>query len=106
MLIRKSDGGFNYATTDLAAIRQRVEMASEDGGERANRVLYVTDAGQAQHFDMVFSAAKMAGYVPEDASLEHVPFGLVQGEDGKKFATRSGDTVKLKDLLNISIKMD
>jgi arginyl-tRNA synthetase len=105
MLIRKSDGGFNYATTDLAAIRQRVQMDSDDGGERANRVLYVTDAGQSQHFDMVFAAAKLAGYVPEQASLEHVPFGLVQGEDGKKFATRSGDTVKLKDLLNEAIRI-
>lgn len=105
MLIRKSDGGFNYATTDLAAIRQRVQMASGDGGEQADRVLYVTDAGQSQHFEMVFKAAKIAGFVPENSSLEHVPFGLVQGEDGKKFATRSGDTVKLKDLLNESIRI-
>jgi arginyl-tRNA synthetase len=105
MLIRKSDGGFNYATTDLAAIRHRVEMTPEDGGECANRVLYVTDAGQSQHFDMVFAAAKLAGYVPENASLEHVPFGLVQGEDGKKFATRSGETVKLKDLLNEAVRI-
>ena len=105
MLIRKSDGGFNYATTDLAAIRHRVQMASGDGGEAADRVLYVTDAGQSQHFEMVFKAAKMANFIPEHASLEHVPFGLVQGEDGKKFATRSGDTVKLKDLLNESIRI-
>ncbi|KAL3924570.1 MAG: hypothetical protein SGILL_000967 [Bacillariaceae sp.] len=105
MLIRKSDGGFNYATTDLAAIRQRVEMESNDGGEHANRVLYVTDSGQSQHFDMVFAAANLAGYVPQRASLEHVPFGLVQGEDGKKFATRSGDTVKLKDLLNEAVRI-
>jgi arginyl-tRNA synthetase len=105
MLIRKSDGGFNYATTDLAAVRQRVLMSSSDGGEGANRVLYVTDAGQSQHFDMVFQAAKLAGFVPENASLEHVPFGLVQGEDGKKFATRSGDTVKLKDLLNEAVRI-
>lgn len=105
MLIRKSDGGFNYATTDLAAIRHRVQMASSDGGEEANRVLYVTDAGQSQHFEMVFKAAQLAKFVPENASLEHVPFGLVQGEDGKKFATRSGDTVKLKDLLNESIRI-
>lgn len=105
MLIRKSDGGFNYATTDLAAIRHRVQMASDDGGERADRVLYVTDAGQSQHFEMVFKAAKLANFVPENATLEHVPFGLVQGEDGKKFATRSGDTVKLKDLLNESVRI-
>lgn len=105
MLIRKSDGGFNYATTDLAAIRHRVQMDTENGGEKADRVLYVTDAGQSQHFEMVFKAAKLANFVPEDASLEHVPFGLVQGEDGKKFATRSGDTVKLKDLLNESVRI-
>jgi arginyl-tRNA synthetase len=105
MIIRKSDGGFNYATTDLAAIRQRVFMPSSGGGEGANRVLYVTDAGQSQHFEMVFQAAKLAGFVPEHASLEHVPFGLVQGEDGKKFATRSGDTVKLKDLLNEAVRI-
>lgn len=105
MLIRKSDGGFNYATTDLAAIRHRVNFSKEEGGEKANRVLYVTDAGQSQHFEMVFEAAKMAEFVPEGVSLEHVPFGLVQGEDGKKFATRSGETVKLKDLLAESIRI-
>ena len=100
MLVRKSDGGYNYATTDLAAIRHRTSM---EDGEKADRVLYVTDAGQSQHFDMVFEAAKKAQFVPETSSLEHVPFGLVQGEDGKKFATRSGDTVKLKDLLNEAV---
>lgn len=105
MLIRKSDGGFNYATTDLAAIRHRVAMAAEDGGEKANRVLYITDAGQSQHFEMVIKAATLADFVPETSSLEHVPFGLVQGADGKKFATRSGDTVKLKDLLDESVRI-
>lgn len=105
MIVRKSDGGFNYATTDLAAIRHRTLLPASETGERADRVLYVTDAGQAQHFDMVFKAAKIAGFVPEKASLEHVPFGLVQGEDGKKFATRSGDTVKLKDLLNEAVRI-
>jgi arginyl-tRNA synthetase len=102
LIVRKSDGGYNYATTDLAAIRHRTEMES---GERADRVLYVTDAGQAQHFDMVFAVARKAGFVPEHVSLEHVPFGLVQGEDGKKFATRSGETVKLKDLLNEAVRI-
>lgn len=105
MLVRKSDGGFNYATTDLAAIRHRVLLPSSETGEEANRVLYVTDAGQSQHFEMVFKAAKLAGFVPENASLEHVPFGLVQGEDGKKLATRSGETVKLKDLLNEAVRI-
>lgn len=102
MLVRKSDGGFNYATTDLAAIRHRVQL---EDGENANRVLYVTDAGQSQHFEMVFAAAKLANIVSNNASLEHVPFGLVQGEDGKKFATRSGDTVKLKDLLDEAVRI-
>ena len=102
MLVRKSDGGFNYATTDLAAIRHRCEFSD---GERADRVLYVTDAGQAMHFDMVFETARKAGFVPPTTSLEHVPFGLVQGADGKKFATRSGDTVKLKDLLDEAVRI-
>jgi arginyl-tRNA synthetase len=103
MIVQKSDGGFNYATTDLAAIRQRT-LLSEGEGEQADRVLYVTDAGQSQHFEMVFQAAQQAGFAPAHAKLEHVPFGLVQGEDGKKFATRSGETVKLKDLLNEAVK--
>lgn len=80
-------------------------MSKDDGGECADRVLYVTDAGQSQHFEMVFKAAKLAGFLPDHVSLEHVPFGLVQGEDGKKFATRSGDTVKLKDLLNEAVRI-
>ena len=105
MLVRKSDGGFNYATTDLAAIRHRVQMEPSEGGEEADRVLYVTDAGQSQHFEMVFAAAKKANFIPDAVSLEHVPFGLVQGEDGKKFATRSGDTVKLKDLLDEAVRI-
>eukprot|EP00588_Corethron_pennatum_P015379 CAMPEP_0194281626 /NCGR_PEP_ID=MMETSP0169-20130528/21140_1 /TAXON_ID=218684 /ORGANISM="Corethron pennatum, Strain L29A3" /LENGTH=736 /DNA_ID=CAMNT_0039026735 /DNA_START=125 /DNA_END=2335 /DNA_ORIENTATION=- len=102
LLVRKSDGGYNYATTDLAAVRQRTFAPD---GEKASRVLYVTDSGQAQHFKMVFAAARLAGFCPEDASLEHVPFGLVQGEDGKKFATRSGDTVKLADLLDEAVRI-
>jgi arginyl-tRNA synthetase len=105
LLVQKSDGGFNYATTDLAAIRHRTQMAQDEGGEKANRVLYVTDAGQSQHFEMVFAVAKKAGFVPDGVLLEHVPFGLVQGEDGKKFATRSGDTVKLKDLLTEAVRI-
>ena len=89
MIVRKSDGGFLYATTDLAAAAYRC------GDLRADRVLYVTDAGQGPHFAAVFEAAKRAALVAGDALLEHVPFGLVRGEDGKKFKTRSGETVKL-----------
>jgi len=94
LLVRKSDGGYMYATTDLAAVRQRTLLPKSEGGEEADRVLYVTDVGQGQHFAQVFQVAKKAGFLREGASLEHVPFGLVQGEDGKKFATRSGETVR------------
>ena len=97
LIVRKSDGGFNYATTDLAAIRYRIKEDS------AQRVVYVTDTGQANHFAQVFQVAKRAGWVPETVELVHVPFGLVQGEDGKKLKTRSGDTVRLRDLLDEAI---
>ena len=67
-------------------------------------MIYVTDAGQAAHFAGVFQVAKRAGWVPAAASLEHVPFGLVQGDDGKKLKTRAGDTVRLKDLLDEAVE--
>lgn len=97
LIIQKTDGGYNYATTDLAAIRYRTQA---DG---AQRVLYVVDAGQSNHFAQVFQVAKKAGWVPTGVELTHVPFGVVQGEDGKKFKTRSGDTVRLKDLLDEAV---
>lgn len=102
VIVRKSDGGFNYATTDLAAIRYRFAAAPD--GDDARRVIYVTDAGQANHFAGVFQVAERAGWIPEGARLEHVPFGLVQGEDGKKLKTRSGDTVRLRDLLDEAVE--
>lgn len=102
LIVRKSDGGFNYATTDLAALRYR--FAAPPEGDGARRLIYVTDAGQASHFAAVFQVARRAGWVPEGGRLEHVPFGLVQGEDGKKLKTRSGDTVRLKDLLDEAVE--
>ncbi|MGH7893423.1 MAG: arginine--tRNA ligase [Candidatus Binatia bacterium] len=93
LIVQKSDGGYLYATTDLAAVRYRV---AELG---ARRVIYVTDARQRQHFQMVFATARAAGWVPEGVRLEHAVFGSVLGEDGKPFRTRSGDTVPLADLL-------
>ncbi|MEB3263866.1 MAG: arginine--tRNA ligase, partial [Synechococcus sp.] len=102
VIVQKSDGGFNYATTDLAAIRFRLAAAPE--GDGARRVIYVTDAGQAAHFAGVFQVARRAGWLPEGARLEHVPFGLVQGEDGKKLKTRAGDTVRLRDLLDEAVE--
>ncbi|NWF60509.1 MAG: arginine--tRNA ligase [Fischerella sp.] len=97
LIVQKSDGGYNYATTDLAAIRYRIQE------DHAKRIIYVTDAGQANHFAQVFQVARKAGWVPDDVEFVHVPFGLVLGEDGKKFKTRSGDTVRLRDLLDEAI---
>ena len=102
LIVQKSDGGFNYATTDLAAIRYR--FAAPPAGDGARWVIYVTDAGQAHHFAGVFQVARRAGWIPEGARVEHVPFGLVQGDDGKKLKTRSGDTVRLKDLLDEAVE--
>ncbi|MCP9942359.1 arginine--tRNA ligase [Cyanobium sp. ATX 6E8] len=102
VIVQKSDGGFNYATTDLAAIRYRFGAAPD--GDGACRVIYVTDAGQANHFAGVFQVARRAGWIPSHGSVEHVPFGLVQGEDGKKLKTRAGDTVRLRDLLDEAVE--
>ncbi len=98
LIIQKSDGGFLYATTDLAAIRFR---ASKLG---ANRISYVVDARQAEHFKQIFSVAKMAGYVSEDVKLEHVSFGMMLDKSGRPFKTRDGGTVKLIDLLEEAVE--
>lgn len=98
-IIQKSDGAFLYATTDLAALRFRL-------GEllKADTVIYVTDARQALHFQMLFAAAKIAGWVKDGITLEHITFGTMLGEDNKPFKTRTGGTVKLKDLLNEAVE--
>jgi len=99
VILQKSDGGYNYSTTDSAAIYQRVH------DEKADRIIYVVDAGQQLHFQMVFAAAAKAGYYdPAKVQLEHVPFGVVLGPDGKKFKTRSGETEKLIDLLKEAVR--
>lgn len=98
LMVQKSDGGYNYDTTDMAAIRQRIEE------EKGDRLIYVTDAGQALHFQLIFKAAEMAGYLdPAKVQTDHVPFGLVLGPDGKKFRTRSGETERLIDLLTVAV---
>nr|AUG32337.1 arginyl-tRNA synthetase [Paulinella longichromatophora] len=102
VIVQKSDGGFNYSTTDLAAIRYRLGVVAE--GDGAIRVIYVTDAGQANHFAGIFQIARRAGWIPAKGRLEHVPFGLVQGQDGKKLKTRAGETVRLKDLLDEAVE--
>lgn len=94
VIVRKSDGGFLYSTTDLAAVKYRC------GVDSADRIIYVTDVGQTLHFQQIFAVSRKAETVPNHVILEHVPFGLVQGEDGKKFKTRSGAAPKLSELLD------
>ncbi len=94
VIVQKSDGGYLYATTDLAAIRYRT------GQLQADRILYFTDARQALHFKQIFAVAAAAGFNYSNASLEHMPFGTMLGEDGKPFKTRTGGVVKLAELLD------
>lgn len=106
MIVQKSDGGYLYATTDLAALQHRVNV------EHADHIIIVTDSGQAGHFHNVFTVGRRAGLLRkpnqassggEEVKVTHVPFGLVLGEDGKKIKTRAGESVKLKDLLNEAV---
>ncbi len=94
LIVRKQDGGYGYATTDLAAIRYRVATLG------AQRVIYVVGAPQSQHLAMVFKTAEMAGWLLPPARAEHVAFGSVLGADRKMFKTRSGESVRLIDLLD------
>lgn len=98
LIVQKSDGGYLYATTDLAAIKYRVQKLG------AKRICYVVDARQSEHFKQVFAAAKKAGYATEDVLLEHIAFGMMLDRSGKPFKTRDGGTVKLKDLIDESVK--
>ncbi len=97
LIVQKSDGGYNYATTDLAALKYRLEK------DEAQRIIYVTDAGQSNHFAMVFQVAKKAGLIKDNMEAIHVPFGLVLGEGGKRIKTREGETIRLIDLLEKAI---
>ena len=97
LIIRKGDGGYNYATSDLACIINRTEII---GG---TEFLYVVGAEQSQHFDMVFQVARDAGFMNDSIKAVHVPFGLVLRPDGKKLASREGKSISLKDLLEESI---
>ena len=96
-IIQKSDGAYLYATTDLAALRYRVNEL------KADKIVYVTDSRQKLHFEMLFAVAKMAGWVGDDIELSHVMFGTVLGEDGTPLKTRSGENVKLKELLDEAV---
>ena len=101
VIVQKSDGGYNYETFDLAAVRYRKETL------HADRIIYVTDSRQALHFQQIFAVADACGWSAGDAGpleLDHVTFGSVLGEDGTPLKTRSGESVKLVDLLNEAIE--
>lgn len=94
VIIRKSDGGYLYTTTDIACAKYRVEHF------HASRILYFIDSRQHDHLIQAWTIARKAGYVPENVSLEHESFGMMLGKDGRPFKTRSGGTVKLSELLD------
>lgn len=98
LIIQKSGGGYLYATSDLAALRHRNNVL------KADRALYFVDVRQSLHFRQVFTLGRKAGYIDEAASYEHMAFGTMLGEDGKPFKTRSGDTIKLADLLEEAVE--
>jgi arginyl-tRNA synthetase len=98
VIIRKSDGGWNYSTTDLATVRYRVDKLNCD------RAIYVVGSEQALHFQMVFAVAREAGWIPPGVSFEHAQIGMVQGADGGRLRTREGDTPKLSDLLTEAVQ--
>jgi arginyl-tRNA synthetase len=97
-IIQKSDGAYLYATTDLAAVRYRIQQLGAD------KIVYVTDARQSLHFQMLFETARMAGWTDSRVELVHASFGTMLGPDGRPFKTREGGTVKLKDLLEEAVE--
>ena len=97
-IVQKQGGGFLYATTDLACLRYRVNVL------KADRLLYVVDTRQDLHFKQLFTASRKAGWLPENVSAEFIGFGTMMGKDGRPFKTRSGDTVKLVDLLDEAVE--
>ena len=98
LILRKSDGGYGYATTDMAAIRYRIRDL------HANRIIYVVGSEQAQHFEMVFAVARQAGWLTDEVTAEHAAIGMVTGADHKRFRTRAGGSVKLIDLIDEAVE--
>ena len=96
MIVRKSDGGYGYSITDLAAVRHRIRDL------HADRLIYVTDARQGDHFAQVFAVGRLAGWLPDDVPAEHVGYGMVLGPDGKPYKTREGKAMLLADLLDMA----
>ncbi|MEV0639533.1 arginine--tRNA ligase [Streptomyces sp. NPDC050619] len=97
LIVKKSDGGYGYAATDLSAIRDRVFNL------KASTLIYVVDARQSLHFKMVFETARRAGWLNGDTKAQQLAFGTVLGKDGKPFKTREGETVRLVDLLDEAV---
>jgi arginyl-tRNA synthetase len=97
MIVQKSDGGYLYSTTDLAAVDYRCHTL------KADRSLYFIDARQSLHMKQVYAVSRKAGFATEHCTLEHHAFGTMMGEDGKPFKTRSGDTIKLSALLDEAV---
>src|SRR5580658_1180119 len=97
LILRKSDGGYGYGTTDMAAIRYRVADLHTD------RITYVVGSEQAQHFAMVFAVARQAGWLPDSVRAEHALIGMVTGADKKRFRSRTGQSVKLIDLIDEAV---
>ncbi|HUY42902.1 MAG TPA: arginine--tRNA ligase [Acidimicrobiales bacterium] len=98
LIVQKRDEGFGYAATDLAAVRDRVDRLGAD------ELVYVVGAPQAQHLEMVFAVARLAGWLPERVRCEHVAFGNVLGPDRKMFKSRGGETIKLVSLLDEAVE--
>lgn len=97
LMLQKSDGGYGYDSTDMAALKYRLHTV------KATRSIYITDYTQGDHFAMCFRAARDIGWLDNGQKLQHIGFGTVQGEDGKRFKTRSGTTVRLVDLLDEAV---
>ncbi|HIH2762671.1 MAG TPA: arginine--tRNA ligase [Candidatus Azoamicus sp. MARI] len=99
LMVQKSDGGYNYATTEIAALYYRINYY------KPNKIIYITDVGQKLHFDMVFKLVNYLGFNKSNVELVHIPLGLMLNSDGKKIKTRSGSSEKLIDVLNESIEI-
>ena len=98
MIVQKSDGGYLYHTTDLAALKHRTQELCAD------RIIYLTDSRQIHHFQILFAVGRLVGYIPNDVSTEHLVFGSVLNKDGEPFRTRGGDNVLLRELIEEGVE--
>ena len=96
-ILKKYNGGYLYISTEIATIAMRNKM------DKYDELIYLTDNRQGKHFEQAFRCAKLAGISPEEQKLTHISFGTMNGKDGKPFKTRSGETIRLKDVVNLLI---